>query len=139
MPGAGTETQDDDKGKNEGNKQKSNADTLSSKATNDAAAYIRSLAQLRGRNADFAEQAVLEARSMSAQEALKAGVVDVIAGNMAQLLDQIDRRTVKLGNGAAVSLRTDQADIESIEPGWRTQILSLLAKDRKSTRLNSSH
>lgn len=127
MPGADTEAQDDDKGKNEGKKQKSNADTLSSKATNDAAAYIRSLAQLRGRNADFAEQAVLEARSMSAQEALKAGVVDVVAGNMAQLLDQIDGRTVKLGNGAAVSLRTAQADIERIEPGWRTQILSLLA------------
>src|SRR3546814_17188757 len=82
MHGAGTETQDDDKGKNEGNKQKSNADTLSSKATNDAAAYIRSLAQLRGRNADFAEQAVLAevGRASCRERVCKVGSISVGAG-----------------------------------------------------------
>ncbi|NYT85987.1 NfeD family protein [Pollutimonas harenae] len=127
MPGAGAENQDKKSDNNEGGKQKSNADTLSSKATNDAAAYIRSLAQLRGRNTDFAEQAVLQARSMSAQEALKAGVIDVLAGNIEQLLAQIDGRTVMLDGGVAVTLHTKQAIIERVEPGWRTQILSLLA------------
>src|SRR5690606_10074933 len=102
-------------------------DTLTSKVTNDAAAYIRSLAQLRGRNADFAEQAVLEARSMSAQEALKAGVVDVVAGNVVQLLDQIAGRKVTRDGGGTVSLSTAQATIDRIEPGWRTRVLSLLA------------
>src|SRR5690606_34301327 len=99
MPGneAGPDAQKDkDQGKSEGSTPKSNAETLSSKATNDAAAYIRSLAQLRERNADFAEQAVLEARSMSAQEALKAGVIDYVAGNVTQLLAQIDGQTIKL-------------------------------------------
>src|SRR5690606_14039808 len=127
MPGAGADDEDKDAGKNDGKQAKSNVDTLSSKVTNDAAAYIRSLAQLRGRNADFAEQAVLQARSMTAQEALKAGVVDVIAGNVAQLLDQVDGRTIKLDSGATVTLHTAQASIARIEPGWRTQLLSLLA------------
>src|SRR5690606_8703653 len=118
---------DADAGRDEADKPKSNADTLGSKATNDAAAYIRSLAQLRGRNAQVAEQAVLEARSMSAQEALEAGVIDMIAGNMAQLLDQLDGRAIKLEGGRSVTLHTAQANIERIEPGWRTQMLSFLA------------
>ncbi len=123
LPNPGAPDQDQDPKTD----KKSTTDTLTSKVTNDAAAYIRSLAQLRGRNADFAEQAVLEARSMSAQEALKAGVVDVVAGNVAQLLDQIDGRKVTLDGGGTVSLSTAQATIDRIEPGWRTRVLSLLA------------
>lgn len=107
--------------------KKGGLDTMSSKVTNDAAAYIRSLAQLRGRNADFAEKAVLEARSMSAQEALKAGVIDEIASNVAQLLTQIDGKTVTLDSGAVVTLSTAHATIDRIEPDWRTRVLALVA------------
>ncbi|NYT57783.1 nodulation protein NfeD [Alcaligenaceae bacterium] len=121
MPGAGSSD------KEEGQDKENKPDAMAAKAVNDAAAYIRSLAQLRGRNADFAEQAVRQAHSMSAQEALKAGVIDVIASNVPQLLEQIDGRQVKLDGGDTVSLRTAQATIERIEPGWRTQALALLA------------
>jgi membrane-bound serine protease (ClpP class) len=102
-------------------------DTLAHKAANDAAAYIRSLAQLRGRNADFAQQAVLEARSLSAQEALKEGVVEVVAGNVQDLLSRIDGRQVVLDSGATVTLSTAGARIERVEPDWRTRILALVA------------
>jgi membrane-bound serine protease (ClpP class) len=107
--------------------KKAGGDTLAHKAANDAAAYIRSLAQLRGRNADFAQQAVLEARSLSAQEALKDGVIDVIAANVQDLLVRIDGRRIKLDSGATITLSTAGARIERVTPDWRTRILSLVA------------
>lgn len=107
--------------------KKGGGDTMTNKVTNDAAAYIRSLAQLRGRNADFAEKAVLEARSMSAQEALSAGVIDLIAGSIPELLQKLDGRSITLDGGARITLATQDARIERIEPDWRNRILSLLA------------
>ncbi|HEY9572146.1 MAG TPA: nodulation protein NfeD, partial [Pusillimonas sp.] len=107
--------------------KKSDGDTLAHKAANDAAAYIRSLAQLRGRNADFAEQAVLKAHSLSAPEALKAGVIDLIASNVQDLLGRIDGRQVKLDSGAIVTLSTANARIERVVPGWRNRVLELIA------------
>jgi membrane-bound serine protease (ClpP class) len=102
-------------------------DTMTHKVTNDAAAYIRSLAQLRGRNGDFAEKAVLEAASMSAQEALKAGVIDVVATNVSDLLSKIDGREIKLDNGSTVKLATADAAIERLEPDWRNRFLGFVA------------
>src|SRR5690606_22523153 len=107
--------------------KKSDGGTLAHKAANDAAAYIRSLAQLRGRNADFAEQAVLQARSLSAPEALKAGVVDVIAASVEDLLARIDGRQVKLDSGATVTLSTAGARVERVAPDWRNRVLELVA------------
>lgn len=101
-------------------------DTMMIKVTNDAAAYIRSLAQLRGRNIEFAESAVRDATSMSAAEALKAHVVDIVAGNLDDLLKQVDGREVKLASGTVV-LHTANARIQTIEPGWRYQLLALIA------------
>lgn len=104
-----------------------NTDTHARKATNDAAAYIRSLAQLRGRNAEFAEQAVHEARSLSAPEALQAGVIDLLAGTVEELVHKVDGREVALDGGQTVQLSTSQAAIERIEPDWRTRLLGLIA------------
>ena len=101
-------------------------DTMMNKVTNDAAAYIRSLAQLRGRNIKFAESAVRDAASMSASEALDAHVVDFVASDLGDLLKQVDGREVKLTTGTTV-LHTLDARIQTIEPGWRYQLLALIA------------
>jgi len=105
----------------------SEADVLKAKATNDAAAYIRSLAQLRGRNAEFAQRAVLEAASLSAAEALKAGVIDLVANDVPDLLVKLDGRSVRLGNDAEVILHTAHARIERIEPDTRNRVLAFIA------------
>jgi membrane-bound serine protease (ClpP class) len=78
----------------------------SEKATNDAAAYIRSLAEAHGRNADWAERAVRESISASAQEALDLGVIDLIANDVPSLLRALDGRAVTLGDGTEVTLAT---------------------------------
>ena len=78
---------------------RSSPDSMREKAVNDAAAYIRSLAQLRGRNAEFAEQAVLQASSLSADEALRGGVIEVIAVDLPELLAKLDGRSVVLPSG----------------------------------------
>ena len=102
------------------------ADAMTSKAVNDAAAYIRGLAQLRGRNAEFAEQAVRRASSLSAQEALDGGVIDVVAVDVPELLKKIDGREVKLVNATA-TLDLGGAAVEVIEPGWKNKLLALLS------------
>lgn len=101
--------------------------TMERKVTNDAVAYIRSLAQLRGRNADFAERAVRNASTLSAPEALKDGVIDLMASNLDQLLVELDGRQVKLGSGNTVKLATSQPDIVLLTPDWRNRILGFLA------------
>ncbi len=100
-------------------------DTLMRKATNDAAAYIRSLAQLRGRNADWAERAVREAVSLSAAEARKIKVIDLVADSVPALLKALDGRTVEAA-GAKHQLATAGAEVRAIEPDWRTRVLSVI-------------
>jgi len=78
----------------------------SEKATNDAAAYIRSLAEARDRNAEWAVLAVRDSVSASAQEALGLGVIDLIANDVPSLLRTLDGRTVTLGDGTEVTLHT---------------------------------
>jgi membrane-bound serine protease (ClpP class) len=101
-------------------------DTLHEKAVNDAAAYIRSLAQLRGRNAEFAERAVRQAHSMSAQEALRAGVIDLIATDVDDLLHKLDGRQVELG-ASKVRLALAGAQVRTVQPDWRTGVLAVLS------------
>jgi membrane-bound serine protease (ClpP class) len=95
------------------------------KAVNDAVAYIRGLAELRGRNADWAEAAVRTAASLSANAALEQKVIDVVAADLPDLLRQIDGRTVKTSR-AEVRLQTAGMAIERIEPDWRTKLLAVL-------------
>jgi len=101
------------------------ADTMMRKVTHDAAAYIRGLAQLRGRNADWAERAVREAVSLPAAEALKINVIDVVAEDVPALLKALDGRKVSVG-GETRTLETAGVAAETIEPDWRTRVLSVL-------------
>ncbi|APR04485.1 NfeD family protein [Thauera chlorobenzoica] len=102
------------------------ADAMSAKSVSDAAAYLRSLAQLRGRDVDFAERAVREAASLSAEEALARGVIDVIAVDVAALLKKLDGRTVSVIDGER-TLATAGLAIERIAPDWRNRVLAVLA------------
>lgn len=105
--------------------QQSTPTTLEHKQMNDAAAYIRGLAQLRGRNADWAERAVREAVSLSADEALKEHVVDVVAPDLPRLLALLDGRSVNV-LGQARTLHTAGARIDSAPPGWRIRLLAAI-------------
>jgi membrane-bound serine protease (ClpP class) len=95
------------------------------KAINDAVAYIRSLAEQRGRNADWAERAVRSGESLSAQAALANGVIDVIASDLDDLLLKLDGRRVNV-NGVEQTLRTDGLVFERVEPDWRTRLLAVI-------------
>ena len=95
------------------------------KAINDAVAYIRALADLRGRNADWAEQAVREAASLSASQALARNVIDIVAEDTPALLAQADGRTVRVGAANAV-LRTGGLALVERGPDWRTRLLGVI-------------
>ncbi|MNI28597.1 hypothetical protein D3C73_823840 [compost metagenome] len=100
-------------------------DTLTRKQINDAAAYIRGLAQLRGRNADWAEQAVRESASLSADEALRLKVVDYVANDVADLLKQLDGKSLNVA-GQTLKLSTAGATLIDHAPDWRTQLLAVI-------------
>jgi membrane-bound serine protease (ClpP class) len=100
-------------------------DTESRKAVNDAVAYIRSLAELNGRNADWAEQAVRAAVSLPASEALRLHVIDIIADDIPDLLHKIDGRTVKVDH-ASRRLATAGLNVAILPPDWRTEILAVI-------------
>ncbi|WP_256573104.1 nodulation protein NfeD [Pseudomonas sp. CC6-YY-74] len=100
-------------------------DTLSKKQINDASAYIRGLAQLRGRNAEWAERAVRESVSLSAEEALELKVVDYLARDLADLLTQLDGKRFTAA-GVEVTLQTADAVVVSREPDWRARLLAVI-------------
>ena len=100
-------------------------DTMTRKVTHDAAAYIRSLAKLRGRNADWGERAVREAVSLPADEALKLKVIDLMADDVPALLKSLDGRTVEAA-GAKRALRVAGAEAIRVEMDWRTRVLNVI-------------
>jgi membrane-bound serine protease (ClpP class) len=95
------------------------------KAVNDAVAYIRSLAQLRGRNADWAEAAVRGAASLSADDALQQHVIEMVAKDVPDLLQQLQGRKVKYAD-REILLETRGLAVQSIVPDWRTRVLLVL-------------
>ena len=95
------------------------------KAVQDAAAYISGLAELRGRNAEWAERAVREAVSLSAPEALELKVIDLVATDLDDLLRQVNGRVIKM-NGGTVTLDTTNAVIERVQPDWRSRLLAVI-------------
>lgn len=98
---------------------------IEKKVLEDAVAYIQGLAERHGRNAQWAEQAVREAVSLTATEALALNVVDVIAEDLDELLEAIDGRSVKMHQGET-TIDVSGAQVEIIEPDWRNQLLSVL-------------
>ncbi len=103
------------------------SDELKAKMINDAAAYIRSLAESHGRNADWAERAVREGVSVSEREALELNVVDVVAPDLPSLLAAIDGREVTLLNDLKVTLHTAGAVVNDIPMGTMTSFLYAIA------------
>jgi membrane-bound serine protease (ClpP class) len=103
----------------------SNEDTLARKQMHDAAAYIRGLAQLRGRNAEWAERAVREAVSLDAPEAANQHVIDLVAASLPDLLKQVDGRAVRTSAGV-LTLHTADATIVTLEPDWRNHFLGVI-------------
>jgi len=98
------------------------ADAETRKAVNDAIAYIRSLAALHGRNADWAVEAVRSAASVPAAEAFSLHVIDAIADDVPDLLRKIDGRTVMVA-GKPQHLATADLDVVTVPPDWRTELL----------------
>ena len=99
--------------------------TLENKAVNDAAAYLRGLAQLRGRNAAWAEAAVRQSVSLSAADALEAKVIDIVARDVPDLLAQADGRSVSV-RGQSWRVETAGAALVAAPPDWRTRLLAAL-------------
>ena len=96
------------------------------KQVHDAAAYIRGLAQMRGHNVEWAERAVREAVSLSADEALAQKVIDVVARDVPDLLAKLDGRKAAMAGGEHV-LATKGAEVVTFAPDWRNRLLAVIA------------
>ena len=116
---------DTDKDKGKDGAAEPSGDVMSRKQVNDAAAYIRGLAQLRGRNAEWAELAVRESASLAAEEALRLKVVDYLAADLAALLRQLDGKTLEVA-GQRLTLHTAGAELVQRQPDWRTRLLAVI-------------
>ena len=102
-------------------------DAMMHKVVNDSVGYIRSLAELRGRNADFAEAAVRDAATLTATQALSQHVVEILADDIDALLRQADGRTVNLRDGSVV-LATRGRPVATVEPDWRFKLLAVITE-----------
>ena len=125
MPGAGSEEEADDADSEQAKNGPTGSTAMERKSINDSVAYIRGLANLRGRNADWAESAVREAVSLSAHEAKEQNVVDVVADTVDDLFRMIDGRTVKVGNTDR-EISTTDITVENFEADWRTRLLAVI-------------
>ncbi len=96
------------------------------KVLNDSIAYIRGLAEAHGRNADWAEEAVRDAATLTSTEALELNVIDLIADDQAELLQAIHGREVKVNN-EAFTIESEGLTVETLEPSWRLKILNTIA------------
>ncbi len=106
---------------------RSSGDTaMERKLVNDAKAYIRSLAELRGRNVEWAEQSVVDGDSLSYSQALEKNVIDIVARSVDELLEQINGRTVEVRDEPVVIVLDLPATLDIIEPDWRNQLLAII-------------
>jgi membrane-bound serine protease (ClpP class) len=102
-----------------------NETAMQKKLINDAVAYIRGLAELRGRNQEWAEKSVRDAASIPATEALKLNVIDILAVSMADLLKQINGHEVDI-HGQKRTINTTGLPLIKIDPDWRSRLLSVI-------------
>lgn len=121
----GDQAEDDDAAGEGGDDAPQPSSAMERKMINDAVSYIRSLAEMRGRNADWAEEAVRRAASIGSQEARERNVIDFIAADNDELLSRSDGREVETGAGS-ITLQTDGLALERIEPDWRTELLAII-------------
>ena len=136
-PGADEKPRPDDADSKDESKEKKDAkgatperrpvpgSAMERKVVNDAVGYLRSLAQLRGRNVEWAERAVREGANLPASEALDSKVIDLIATDSADLLTKLHGRKLTVGT-AEVTLATQGLGIETVEPDWRTELLAVI-------------
>ena len=104
---------------------RSPTNTMGKKVVNDAAAYIRALAQLRHRNVEWGEEAVRKASSLSSEEALEHGVIDYVATNILDLLEKLDGQSINV-LGVEYQLSTKNISLSNHEPDWRNKLLTVI-------------
>ncbi len=124
LPGAPGEEAEEAAGEQEESAAEA-ADAMTRKAVNDSVAYIRGLAELRGRNADWAEKAVRDADSITSEAALENGVIDFIAVTLDEVLARADGMVVELITGET-TLETGGLVIETMQPDWRNELLAVI-------------
>ncbi|GGB97048.1 serine protease [Novosphingobium endophyticum] len=115
----------EDKGKEKEDETKAQGSAAEKKAVNDAVAFIRSLAEMRGRNAEWAEEAVREGASLPADAALKQDVIDIVAADMTSLLRQLNGKEVTI-NGANYRIDTTGIALTRLEPSWTNRLLAAI-------------
>ncbi|WP_244470890.1 NfeD family protein [Microvirga massiliensis] len=125
LPSGREGNSDSDKDDKDQAKPAASQDPMAAKVTNDAVAFIRSLAELRGRNAEWAEEAVREAATLSAQAALDRHVIDLVSRTPEELLARIDGREVEVA-GERRRLHTSGLPVEILEPGWLARLLAVI-------------
>jgi membrane-bound serine protease (ClpP class) len=122
----GTDAKEGEKDKEaKGSRDERGTSAMERKVINDAAAYLRSLAQLRGRNVEWAEKAVREGANLPATEALDNKVIDLIAKDLPDLLQQLDGRKLRIGT-SEITLATKALTLEKFDPDWRTELLAVI-------------
>lgn len=126
LPDREADKKPSDKEKTEDDSEKLPGDAKKRKLVNDAAAYLRGLAQMRGRNVEWAEKAVRVGASLSAKEALEAGVIDLMATDLQDLLKKLEGRKVEI-NGEVKNLSTDGLMQTALAPDWRNQLLAVIS------------
>ncbi len=125
LPGPGDNPVLDQDGEAENEAAEKGGDAMTAKAINDAAAYIESLADLRGRNAEWAVSAVREAASLPAEKAVEMNVVDLMADNIPDLIRLLDGRDIDMGD-TSVTLDIKNQPVVMQEPSWRTELLEVI-------------
>lgn len=123
--GGAPDTPTDPAGNQDADKSDDEKTSMEKKIINDATAYIKGLAELRGRNVEWAEQAVREAASLTANEALEKQVIDIVAVDLTALLKQLHGRQLNV-KGRSVTLDTEGLIIERITPDWRSSVLAII-------------
>ncbi len=124
-PGSPSPAPDKDRQEKDRKTPKSTGGDMKRKMVNDAVAYIKGLAKMRGRNVEWAEKAVREAATLTAEEALQLKVIDLVASDVGDLLRQLDGRKVRLLSGE-ITLDTKGLLLQRIQPDWRSRLLAVL-------------